>query len=234
MQVNADWLVTRNLHRARGQFADLLRAGIADGVGDRDHVDTSLEQFFGDPQHFSGIDGADDRTAQRHRNRGVDDRLVFAGVAQFAEPPDVGDRRLTRTVGVGLTVLLGGRHHGRDFGNARGQRLVDAALVQGQRDAVSAGKRSDSLDDVADVDELRKGFGGQERTDLEMPHARGILLADPALLGGRGRKRLHQLQAVAQAHFAQDDLVIGIDVLKTGHDGLTQRCRLRKACRVRL
>ncbi len=46
VQVNADRLCARDLHRSRGQFADLLRPGIADRVGDRNHVDAGLEQFF--------------------------------------------------------------------------------------------------------------------------------------------------------------------------------------------
>jgi hypothetical protein len=117
-------------------------------------------------------------------------------------------------------VLFGGRNHRRDFGDTRSQRLVDAALVQRQRHAVRARQRRDSGDDIADVDKLRKRAGGQERADLEMPHARAVFVADPALFGrGRG-KRFHQLQAVAQAHFAQADAAIGINVLNAGHASL--------------
>ena len=225
----------RDLHRGRGQFADLLRPGIADGIGDRDHIDAGLEQLFRQPQHFLRVNGTDDRTAQRHRDRGIHHRLVRAGVAQLAEPLDVGDRGFARAVGIGLAVLFGRRDHRRDFGDAGGQRLVDAALVQRQRDAVGAGQRGDGRDDVAHIGELRKGLCGQERADLEMPHARGIFVADPALLGGGRRKFLHQLQAVAQAHFAQDDLVVGIDVPGDGswqpHAALSVEDGF--ACRVR-
>src|SRR5437762_404171 len=61
-----------------------------------------------------------------------------------------------------------------------------------------------------------------------MPDAGGIFVADPALLGGRRRKFLYELKAVAQAHFAQDHSVVGIDFLKTGHGSLTRRCWLKK------
>ena len=73
------------------QFADLLRPGITNGVGDRDHVDAGLEQFFRQPQHFRRIHGTHDRAAQRHRDRGVHHRLVRAGVAQITKPLDVGN-----------------------------------------------------------------------------------------------------------------------------------------------
>jgi hypothetical protein len=53
-----------------------------------------------------------------------------------------------------------------------------------------------------DVGELRKRAGGQERADFEVPHARAVFVANPALLGRRRGERFHQLQAVAQAHFA--------------------------------
>jgi hypothetical protein len=46
VQVNADRLCARDLHGRRRQLADLLRPGITNGVGDRDHVDTGLEQSF--------------------------------------------------------------------------------------------------------------------------------------------------------------------------------------------
>ena len=61
-----------------------------------------------------------------------------------------------------------------------------------------------------------------------MPHARGIFVAHPALLGRRRRKFLHELQAVAQAHLAQDDLVVGIDFLDAGHGSLMRRCFWKK------
>ena len=53
-----------------------------------------------------------------------------------------------------------------------------------------------------------------------MPHARGIFVADPALLGFRRRKCLHQLQAVAQADLAQNDFAVGIEFLDAGHGNL--------------
>src|SRR5512140_509388 len=85
---------------------------------------------------------------------------------------------------------------------------------------MGARQRRDGGNDVADIGELRKGFGGQERADLEMPHAGAVFLADPALLGRCRGKRLHQLQAVAQAHLAQADAIVGINVLNTGHASL--------------
>ena len=178
------------------------------------HFSTSFD-------HFLRIDRPRDRTAQRHRDRGIDDRLVRAGVAQFAEPLDIGDGLVARAVGVGLAVFFGGRNHRGDLGDARRQRLVDAALVERQRDAMRARQRRDGPDHVAHIGELREGFRRQERADLEMPHARAVFVADPALLRcGRG-KRLHQLQAVAQADLAQAHAVVGIDVLNAGHASLT-------------
>src|SRR5665213_4439790 len=53
-----------------------------------------------------------------------------------------------------------------------------------------------------------------------MPHAGAIFFAHPALLRRRRRKRLDELQAVAQAHFAQADAVVGIDVSNLGHASL--------------
>ena len=52
-----------------------------------------------------------------------------------------------------------------------------------------AGQLAAGLDEVTHVDELRKGFRRQERADLEVTDARCVFLADPALLGGSGRKR---------------------------------------------
>src|ERR1700757_3090867 len=75
----------------------------------------------------------------------------------------------------------------------------------------------DRLDDVAHIGELRKGFCGQERADLEMPDARGIFLADPTLFCLRRGKRPHKLQSVAEAHFAERDTAIRIDLLNAGH-----------------
>src|SRR5262245_11349688 len=50
----------------------------------------------------------------------------------------------------------------------------------------------------------------------------------------RGRwKFLHQLQAVAQAYFAQGDAVARVDVLIAGHENLTRRCRLIFVCSTR-
>ena len=83
------------------------------------------------------------------------------------------------------------------------------------------GKRRDGADDLAHIGELREGFRGQERADLEMPHAGAVFVADPALLRRRRWKCLHQLQAVAQADFAQTHLVVGINVLNAGHASLT-------------
>ena len=80
-------------------------------------------------------------------------------------------------------MLFGCRHHRGDFGDTGLERLVDAALIQRQRDAMRTRQRGHRRHDVADIDELRKGFGRQERTDLEMPHAGGIFVADPLLLG---------------------------------------------------
>src|ERR1700751_4161609 len=50
-----------------------------------------------------------------------------------------------------------------------------------------------------------------------MPHASGIFLVHPALLGLSRGKRLHQLQPVAQAHLAERDAIIRIDLLNAGH-----------------
>ena len=84
-----------------------------------------------------------------------------------------------------------------------------------------ARQRRDGLDDLAHIGELRKGLRGQERADLEMPHAGAVFVAHPALLCRRGGKFLHQLQAVAQADLAQAHAVAGINVLNAGHASLT-------------
>ena len=76
VQMDADRFRARDLDDGCRQLADLFRPGIADGIGDRDHVDTGLEQFLGDPDHFLRVHRTDDRAAQRHRDRGVHDRLV--------------------------------------------------------------------------------------------------------------------------------------------------------------
>ena len=62
------------------------------------------------------------------------------------------------------------------------ERLVHATLVQRQRDAMRARQGGNRRHDVADIDELRKGFCRQERADLEMAHAGRIFVADPLLL----------------------------------------------------
>src|SRR6478609_10992208 len=88
------------------------------------------------------------------------------------------------------------------------------------------------LDDLAHIDELRKGFCRQERADLKMPNARAIFVADPALLRRGGGKSLHQLQAISQAYLTQAHALVGIDVLNLGHASLAAVCRLEKmSCR---
>src|SRR6267142_4479947 len=84
-----------------------------------------------------------------------------------------------------------------------------------------ARKRCHGADDITHVGELWKRRRGQERADLEMPHAGAVFFADPALLRRGRRKRLHQLQAVPQAHLTQTHSVIGINVLNAGHASLT-------------
>src|SRR6202790_5655238 len=82
-------------------------------------------------------------------------------------------------------------------------------------------QRCHRLDDVAHVGELRKSFRREKRADLEIPHACGVFLAEPALLRRGRRKRLRQLQAIAQADLAQTHSVGRIDVLNAGHASLT-------------
>ena len=151
----------------------------------------------------------------------MNDRPVRAAVAQLAKPPDICDGLVARAVGIGPAVLLGRRDHRGNLGDARRQRFIDAAFVEYQCDSVRARKRSDGPDDLAHVGELRERLGGQERANLEMPHAGGIFVADPALLRRRRREGLHQLQAVPQPYFAQDHSIVGIDVGNAGHASLT-------------
>src|SRR5207302_6496571 len=62
---------------------------------------------------------------------------------------------------------------------------------------------------------------GQERADLEMPHAGAVFVADPALLRRRRRKRFYKLQTVSQTDLAQGYAIVGINVLNAGHASLT-------------
>jgi hypothetical protein len=80
-----------------------------------------------------------------------------------------------------------------------------------------AGQRRHGLDHLAHIGELRKGFRRQERTDLEVPHARGVFIADPSLFGIRRGEGLDELQAVAQADFAQADPGQRIDLSNGTH-----------------
>src|SRR6516225_10955465 len=82
---------------------------------------------------------------------------------------------------------------------------------------MGAGQRCDGSDDVAHVGKLRKGLCRQERADLEVPDAGGIFLAEPALFRRRRGKGLYELEAVAQADFAQAHAAFGIDVLYSAH-----------------
>src|SRR3981081_3877394 len=82
-------------------------------------------------------------------------------------------------------------------------------------------QRCHGLDDVAHVGELREGFRREKGADLEMPHARGVFVPEPALLRRGRRKSLHQLQAIAQADLAQTHFAGRIDVLNAGHASLT-------------
>ena len=92
VQVNADRLCARQFHRGRGRFADLLRAGIADGVGDGDEIDAGLQAVFSTSFNTSfGSTAPVIEHPSAIENRGIDQRPVRAGVAQFAHPPDVGD-----------------------------------------------------------------------------------------------------------------------------------------------
>src|SRR5450432_2905347 len=80
---------------------------------------------------------------------------------------------------------------------------------------------SHGFDHVAYIGELRKCARGQERANLEMPHAGSIFVANPALLCKRGGKGFHHLQAVPQANLAQAHSVAGINLLNAGHASLT-------------
>src|SRR5690242_20576588 len=82
---------------------------------------------------------------------------------------------------------------------------------------MGTGERAHGRDNLAHVDELRERLGRQERADLEAAYAGGIFVTDPAPLGIGGRKGLHQLQAVAQAHLAQHHAIPRIDFLNVGH-----------------
>src|SRR4051812_15842372 len=50
-----------------------------------------------------------------------------------------------------------------------------------------------------------------------MPHAGGIFLAHPALLGVGRRNFLHELKPVAQADLAQADALCGVNLLNPAH-----------------
>src|SRR5213079_2638055 len=200
-----------NFHGRPGQLCHLLWAGIADGIGNRDEIEAGLQTFFDQLDHFIRIDRPGDRAAQRHRYRGVDDRLMRTGVSQRAEPLQVSDSLIARSVSVGLTMLF----------SRRGQRFVDAAFVERQCNTVRARKRRHRSHDIADIGKLRKRGRRQERADLEMPYARAVFLAHPPLLRLGRWKRLHQLQAVTQAYFAQAHAIVGINVLNSGHASLT-------------
>src|SRR5216684_4854791 len=76
VQMHADRLCAGYVHDRLGQFADLLRTGIADGVGDGDEIDAGLETSFGEFYHFFRVYRPRDRTTERHRDRRIDDRLV--------------------------------------------------------------------------------------------------------------------------------------------------------------
>src|SRR6185312_10210342 len=217
VQMDADRRLAGNLHRRFGQIANRLRPGIAHGIGDADRIDASLEAFFNEPDHLLRVDGTGDGATQRHRDRGMNDRFVRAGITQLTHTLDVGDRGFARAMGIGLAMLLRRRHHGGDFGDAGCERLVDATLVQRQCNAMRAGQRRDGRNDVADIDELRKGLGRQEGADLEAAHAGGVFVANPALLGPCGRVGFDELKAVAQADLAQGDAAIRIDFLNVGH-----------------
>src|SRR5712664_211702 len=83
-----------------------------------------------------------------------------------------------------------------------------------------ARKRCHGADDIAHVGELWKRRRGQERADLEMPHAGAVFVAGPALLRHGRRKRLHQLQAIPQADLTQTHSAVGISILNAGHASL--------------
>src|SRR6266581_3380264 len=80
-----------------------------------------------------------------------------------------------------------------------------------------AWQRRHRLNHVAHIGELREGFRRQERANLEMPHTRGVFIADPSLFGIRRGDSLDELQAVAQPDFAQGHAAFRVDVSNGTH-----------------
>jgi len=61
-------------------------------------------------------------------------------------------------------------------------------------------------DQFAGIGQLRQQPGGHERSHFDLALPGRIGRVDPFELGGRGQHHRQALQAVAQAHFAQDDI----------------------------
>jgi len=76
VQMNANGFRAGHLHDCLGQLFNLLRAGIANRVGDGHEINAGLQAFLHQFDHFVWIDRSGNRASERHRYRSVDNRLV--------------------------------------------------------------------------------------------------------------------------------------------------------------
>jgi len=196
--------VARDAQRALEQAAHHRRIGIADGVGQAHAVGAGVEQRLHQPQHLVGIDMALQRAAEGRAHAAVDQRLRARRVARRADAADFSDHFVRRLAQVGEAVRMAGRQrHDHQVGLAR-DGAFGALEVGHQHRGEHPRQRLRIGQQFGGVGQLRQQVRGHERTDLDLALAGRVRVADPFELAFCGQHAGDALQAVAQAHFADD------------------------------
>ena len=193
---------TGHCPRLGKQLADAARIGIAHGVREADTVGAGIEHGADEPQHLGRLDAALDRAAERGADADLDPRARATLIAQVDDARNVGHHRVGRTLHVGQAVRVAGRQrHEHRVG-----RAVDcqfgALEVGHQHGGGEPGQRLAECNEFSRVGELRHQPRRHERTHLDLAHTGRMGGPHPLDLVRRGHDALQDLQAVAQADFA--------------------------------
>jgi hypothetical protein len=196
--------VARDAQRALEQAAHHRRIGIADGVGQAHAVCARVEQRLHQPQHLVGLDMALERAAEGGAHAAVDQRLRARGVARRADATHLGHHLVGRLAQVGQAVGVAGRQrHDHQVGLAR-DGAFGALQVGHEHRGEQPRQRLGEGEQFGRVGQLRQQVRRHEGADLDLALAGRVRVADPFELAGRGQHPRDALQAVAQAHFADD------------------------------
>ena len=198
------------------QAADRGRVGIADGIGQAHPVGAGIQQCLHQAQHLGGLDRALNRAAEGGAHATLDQRLAARRVARRPDAAEFGDHLVRRLAQVGQAVGMAGRQRQDHQIRFALQRLLGAAQVGHQHRREQARQRLGVGQHLRRVGHLRQQARRHKGADLDLRLARGHRVAQPRALALGGHHGGDALQAVAQAHLA-DDGVAGQRHLGIGH-----------------